>query len=188
MRAILDTLLTTRKRDARFWGTVLVMHTGMRGGEAFPLCVDQVKAQDGIDFIDLYEDKGRELLLKNANSVRKMTLSSALLGLGFMDYVKIRRKVGPKARLFPGISRTWDLSMAVKRAMRKAGISDPLLTLHSCRHFWATELMKAGVQSEIRHRLLGHALPGSAQNQTYVHVENAFTVKVLKDAVEQVRF
>lgn len=188
MRAILDTLLKTRKKDARFWGTVLVMHTGMRGGEAFPLCVDQVKERDGIDFIDLYEDKERDLLLKNANSARKVPLSSALLGLGFMDFVKARRKAGPKARLFPGLSRTWDLSMTVKRAMRKASISDPLLTLHSCRHFWATELMKAGVQSEIRHRLLGHALPGSAQNQTYVHMEDAFPVKVLKEAVEKVRF
>ena len=188
MRAILDTLLKTRKKDAHFWGTVLVMNTGMRGGEAFPLCVDQVKERDGIDFIDLYEDKERDLLLKNANSARKVPLSSALLGLGFMDYVKARRKAGSKARLFPGLSRTWDLSMTIKRAMRKASISDPLLTLHSCRHFWATELMKAGVQSEIRHRLLGHALPGSAQNQTYVHMEDAFPVKVLKDAAEKARF
>jgi len=188
MRAIRDTLLKTRKKDAHFWGTVLVMHTGMRSGEAFPLCVDQVKEQDGIDFIDLHEDKERNLLLKNSNSARKVPLSSALLGLGFMDYVKTRRKVGPKARLFPALSRTWDLSMTIKRAMRKASISDPLLTLHSCRHFWATELMKAGVQLEIRHRLLGHALPGSAQNQTYVYMEDAFAVKVLDEAVEKVKF
>ena len=78
--------------------------------------------------------------------------------------------------------------MTIKRAMRKASISDPLLTLHSCRHFWATELMKAGVQLEIRHRLLGHALPGSAQNQTYVYMEDAFAVKVLDEAVEKVKF
>ncbi len=188
MRTILDALLRTREKDSRFWGVVLVMHTGMRGGEAFPLCVDQVKDQDGIEFMDLYEDKARDLLLKNMNSVRKVPVSSALLGLGFMDYVTARRKVGLKARLFPGISRTWDLSMLVKRTMKAAGISDPRLTLHSCRHFWATELMKAGVQAEIRHRLLGHALPNSAQNQTYVHVEDAFTVKVLKEAVEKVRF
>ncbi|MBA2485193.1 MAG: tyrosine-type recombinase/integrase [Nitrospira sp.] len=188
MRLLLDSLLNTGKKDSRFWCAVLVMHTGMRGGEAFPLCVDQVKEQGGVDYLDLYEDESRELLLKNAASTRKVPVSSALRGLGFVDFVATRRKAGNKARLFPGLSRTWDVSMYVKRAMRRVGIVDPALTLHSTRHFYATQYVRAGVQSEIRHRLLGHSLPGSTQNTDYVELNNLFPLEVLRDAHKKVRF
>jgi site-specific recombinase XerD len=189
MRVLLDSLLSVEKKDAHFWCAVVVMHTGMRGGEAFPLYADQVKVQDGIDYIDLYEDEARELFLKNAASMRKVPVSSALLGLGFMDFVRAtRRKAGDKARLFPGLSRTWDVSMYVKRVMRRVGIVDRRLTLHSTRHFYATQYVRAGVQSEVRHRLLGHSLPGSTQNTDYVHLNNLFPLEMLREAIEKVQF
>jgi integrase len=147
-----------------------------------------VKEQGGINYLDLYEDESRGLLLKNAASMRKVPLASALRSLGFMDYVRTRRKVGDKARLFPGIARTWDVSIRVKKALRRVGIVDPALTLHSTRHFYATQYVRAGVQSEIRHRLLGHSLPGSTQNTEYVELNNLFSLEVLRDAHEKVKF
>jgi integrase len=156
----------------------------MRGGEAFPLRVDQVAK----DHIDLVEDKARGLLLKNGSSVRTVPLHSCLLGLGFMEFVEGRRRAEAKGRLFPTLKRTFDLSRFFGTALKKVGIVDRRLSLHSTRHYWGTALTTAGVQSEVRHRLLGHSLPSSAQNSTYVHLENAFSLEKLKEAIEKVQF
>lgn len=57
----------------------------------------------------------------------------------------------------------------VSRAIRNAGISDPNLTAHSLRHFYATTLLKQGVNIRVVQELLGHA--SLATTQLYTEVD-----------------
>jgi integrase/recombinase XerD len=57
----------------------------------------------------------------------------------------------------------------VSRAIRNAGITDPNLTAHSLRHFYATTLLKQGVNIRVVQELLGHA--SLATTQLYTEVD-----------------
>lgn len=70
--------------------------------------------------------------------------------------------------------------------LRKVGIIERTLTLHSTRHYWETAFVHAGVQMELRRYLTGHALPGTVGNTEYLHMK--WPLKVLKEAVEKVTF
>lgn len=59
-------------------------------------------------------------------------------------------------------------SDAVSKAMRRAGISDPNLTGHSLRHFYATTLLRQGVNIRVVQELLGHASLATTQLYTEV--------------------
>lgn len=57
----------------------------------------------------------------------------------------------------------------VSRAIRNAGITDPNLTAHSLRHFYATTMLKQGVNIRVVQELLGHA--SLATTQLYTEVD-----------------
>ena len=160
--------LAERRNDPHgvehYWVTVMTIYTGCRVGEIAQLCGQHVKAERGIDFIDLSKD----LQLKNASSIRKVVLHSELLKLGILDYVAVRRKrSGPDAPLFPTLAKDNNSTVITgffRRLMRSIGMSQKDLSLHSARHYWATAMVEAGVPSELRHYILGHALPRSVQN------------------------
>lgn len=58
----------------------------------------------------------------------------------------------------------------VSRAIRNAGITDRTLTGHSLRHFYATTLLKEGVNIRVVQELLGHA--SLATTQLYTEVDD----------------
>lgn len=61
-------------------------------------------------------------------------------------------------------------SDAVSKAIRRAGITDRNLTGHSLRHFYATTLLKGGVNIRVVQELLGHA--SLATTQLYTQVDD----------------
>lgn len=61
-------------------------------------------------------------------------------------------------------------SDAVSQAIRRAGITDRNLTGHSLRHFYATTLLKNGVNIRVVQELLGHA--SLATTQLYTEVDD----------------
>ncbi|AGW42280.1 site-specific tyrosine recombinase XerD [Leifsonia xyli subsp. cynodontis DSM 46306] len=60
-------------------------------------------------------------------------------------------------------------SARVSKAIRNAGITDRNLTGHSLRHFYATTLLKQGVNIRVVQELLGHA--SLATTQLYTEVD-----------------
>ncbi|TXN29320.1 tyrosine-type recombinase/integrase [Lacisediminihabitans profunda] len=59
-------------------------------------------------------------------------------------------------------------SDAISKAIRRAGISDPRITGHSLRHFYATQLLEKGASIRIIQEMLGHA--SLATTQLYLEV------------------
>jgi integrase/recombinase XerD len=61
-------------------------------------------------------------------------------------------------------------SDAISKAIRRAGITDRNLTAHALRHFYATTLLKEGVNIRVVQELLGHA--SLATTQLYTQVDD----------------
>lgn len=59
-------------------------------------------------------------------------------------------------------------SDAIAKAIRRAGITDTRLTGHSLRHYFATQLLREGVQLRVVQEMLGHA--SLATTQLYMDV------------------
>ena len=59
-------------------------------------------------------------------------------------------------------------SSRISRVLRRAGITDPNITGHSLRHFYATTLLREGVKVRVVQEMLGHA--SLATTQLYLEV------------------
>ncbi|MFN5745001.1 MAG: hypothetical protein ACK443_02780 [Methylococcaceae bacterium] len=92
----------TVKRPSEFWVPLLALFTGARLAELVQLHCSDVYSVDGIWVLDLNELDGK--FLKSENSKRIVPIHSALIELGFLDFVKLRKKTSP--RLFPEEERT----------------------------------------------------------------------------------
>ncbi|MCC4266230.1 tyrosine-type recombinase/integrase [Microbacterium schleiferi] len=59
-------------------------------------------------------------------------------------------------------------SSRISRVLRRAGITDPNITGHSLRHFYATVLLRGGARVRVVQEMLGHA--SLATTQLYIEV------------------
>lgn len=59
-------------------------------------------------------------------------------------------------------------STSISRVLRKAGINDPKITGHSLRHYYATTLLREGVNVRVVQEMMGHA--SLATTQLYLEV------------------
>ncbi len=79
---------------ARPWIMAVSLFSGMRQGEVCELEAEDIQRQDGIWYFDV-------TAAKSEAGVRRVPIHSELIGLGFLDYVKV---IG-SGSLFPGITR-----------------------------------------------------------------------------------
>ena len=61
-------------------------------------------------------------------------------------------------------------STKITSAFRRIGVTDPMITGHSIRHFFASYMIAKGVQVQVVQQLLGHA--SLATTQIYVEVQD----------------
>lgn len=162
-----------------YWFPLLLRFTGARPLElAFLMRDDIVLAEDRTTeagrlaghgdaswiyiFTDILGADGVERPIKTGVSLRRFPVPQALLDLGFADYV---RSVPPSQWLLPMQVPT---AKPRKRALyalnalgdyRKTtlGIMDEQYVTYSFRHTVADEVRVAGIEQEVRDKLLGHA-------------------------------
>lgn len=143
------------------WFVRLCAYTGIRIEEAAQLARKNVRTLDGVWIVDINDLEGRNL--KSRTSVKQIPLHRAIRD-EFVAWVQN----GSGERVFASFRPYSDryshkLSGDFARLMDRAGLSDPRLTFHSLRHTLKREMSDAGVDSDMRRQILGHA-PRSAHD------------------------
>lgn len=188
---------------AQKWVPLLAAYTGARLEELAQLAVADIKQQDGIHRIHFQErydgpDPGYLRSLKNTSSNRLVPLHSALLQLGFLDFVDRQRAAG-EVHLFPNMkwSETKKRDKSVKVSERFTGwwatysraiVPDKDKSFHSLRHTFVGRLRDAGVPDSIAEALTGHAPAG--QNGNYGRSKSGARYKLpaLAAAIEKLDY
>lgn len=160
------------KDPARYWLPLICLFSLCRREEAGQLAVSDIQEQSGIHFLRINDDAKLGQSLKNEGSRRRVPVHSALVMLGFLQYVESIRRAG-HTRLFPDLSRGANgysdpVGKWFGRLLRGVGINDDAVVLHSTRHTGISRLTGAGVPQDIREILAGHAAAG-VHGQVYVH-------------------
>ena len=92
-----------RLKDGRYWVPVIALYAGMRSGEIIQLLKSDIRTEDGVTYFDISkweEEEAEEIKnLKTGSSYRRVPIHSAILALGFLDYVASRSK----GRIFPDL-------------------------------------------------------------------------------------
>jgi integrase len=152
-------------RDWRYWIPLCAAYSGARAGEIAQLLPSDVRQEDGIwifDFVEARADSKDVKSLKTASSRRFVPVHRVLLELGLLELVRQARASGD-LRLFPGlvpckrgmfstqVSKFWQLYL------KRLGVKERGLALHSFRHTFADEVRRKGGSDAVLGSILGHA-------------------------------
>jgi integrase len=146
-----------REGAANYWLPYLALYQGARLEELAQLRVEDIKAEDGVHYLDIHGRDGRKV--KTATSERRVPLHPEIIRLGFLNHVEAQRTAGEE-RVFSELSQdthgAWSgaYSKRFGRHLRAIGITDRRLTFHSLRHSWASAA-RAAMSEEHRHELGG---------------------------------
>jgi integrase len=178
------------KNPARYWLPLLCLFSVCRREEAGQLAVCDVQEEAGVAFLRINDDPKLGQSLKNDGSRRRVPIHSALVMLGFLQYVERIKKAG-HVRLFPELTRGANgysdpVGKWFGRLLRSVGINDPAVVLHSTRHTGISRLTGAGVPQDIREILAGHAAAG-VHGQVYVHRAD-LPLRLLRDNLEKLDY
>ena len=126
------------------WVMAVALFSGMRQGEVCELDAEDVRQQDGVWFIDVTEAKSEA-------GVRRVPVHSAIVRLGFLDYVAATDG-GP---LFPGITpggldrrRAHTLAKRFPAYRRARGVERERVAFHSFRKCFVRALELAKVDRD----------------------------------------
>ncbi len=169
-------------RAAAYWLPLLALYTGARVGELAQLTVADIVNIGDIPVLSI-TDEGEYQLVKTSAGIRKVPIHSALVRLGFLDYVANLRCIG--------VNRLWqDLPSRQGRPggyfSHWFGIYRHTLGLgrfpdfHCFRHTVRSQLAEAGVPEQVIDCLVGHEVQGSTGAKVYTHR----SMKTLKEAIE----
>ena len=159
-----------KPRDGHWWSGLVLMHTGMRGGELAQLEFEDFVFADPIPHLRISRSgrAGKNAkTLKNNNSIRRVPLSPTLIKLGLEEFVLSRQKRDRvfyefnfgEGRKSDGISKFW------QRYLVSIGLWKPGRATHVWRHTLVANLRRAGVPDEDIAPIVGHA--GRTMTSTY---------------------
>jgi integrase len=174
---------------ARYWIPLMCLFQICRREEGAQLAVSDIQEEHGVMFLNLTDDEALLQNLKNEGSKRRVPVHSALIQLGFLDYVDSIREAG-HARIFPTLTKgnSGYADPAGKwfgRLLTKLGIVDKGVVMHSLRHGGITKLHAAGCHPDHCEMLAGHV--SGNEHGRYVHRE-LIDLKVLRDGLERLTY
>lgn len=176
-------------KDGRYWVPVIALFAGMRSGEIIQLLKADIRSEEGIAYFDIskWEDEPEEEIknLKTGSSYRRVPIHSAILNLGFLDYVADR----PGGRLFPDLklgsdgtySQPWSKFWSNYGKTWK--FRTPLHVFHSFRHNFVDALHDANVTDAIAMQLCGHS-----DDAAHWGYGKGASIARLKEEIEKVRY
>jgi integrase len=189
--------------EAQKWVPVLAVFTGARLEELAQLAVTDIKIEDAIHFVHFQErydgvDPGFRRSLKNASSHRRVPIHSALIGLGFLDFVQQQRSNG-HVHLFPQMKwderkkndKTYKVSQRFTNwwsEYSRTIVTDPQKSFHSFRHTVTERLRNAGVEEALNDALTGHATPGQGAKYGRRRNGTRYSLSVLAGAIEKLSY
>lgn len=177
------------KKECYRWASLIGIFTGARLSEVCSLRVADVQEHDGIWCISINDDdpSGNKRLKTNA-ARRLVPVHSALMKLGFLDFVARRANFTGDVRLFP------EFTHSVKHGYTKnqghffnnvflpaLGLKTKHAVFHALRHTMVTRLHQAGIAQPLVQTLIGHEREGVTM-KTYFN--EGYSVAQLKEAIE----
>lgn len=202
VRKIIEGLSFDEQRPSRYWGVLLAVYTGARRGEIAQLTPDDIMQDksSGVSYINIAEEEeGKKI--KSKAGIRYVPIHSALIELGFIEYVekakricKARRKRGELApRLLYDLKYSshegWGRSFGRwvnDRYLVELGIKTDKTSLHSLRHSFITNLSASDVEADTVQSIVGHE-PQTVTHQSYTHLGVRHLPK-FKDAIERLEY
>lgn len=181
-----------KRKDVKYWMPIIALYSGMRAGEILQMLGSDVRQQDGIWYFDVckFENDGEEEIevvkgLKTGSSYRRIPVHSAIIDLGFLDFVK---RAGD-GRLFPEqrlgsdgtYSQTW--SKFWGNYGSKWDFRSKLHVFHSFRHNFVDALHEANVTDAIAMQLCGHA-----DDAAHWGYGKGVSISRLKDEIEKISY
>lgn len=149
--------------DPMFWAPLIAVHHGLREEEALQLRLDDVLAENGIDYYDIKVGASWQRL-KSKAATRRVPIHQNLIALGFLDLVAMRRREG-EDRLFPHLTRgknrktlSENFTKDFTRFRRANSVYEKRIDFHSFRTQFNVELIKSRTDGELRHILMGHEM------------------------------
>jgi integrase len=156
--------ITGGGRPIRYWGPLLALFHGLRLAEVAGLEIRDIGEETDSPIILI---RSGQRQLKTAAAKRDIPLHPELVRLGFLKFVKARRKdAEPAALLFVGEKAfardQWGRGLGdwFAKLVRSLGLQGRKLTFHSLRHDFRDALREAEVDAELADYLMGHARGG----------------------------
>lgn len=185
-----------RPQNARYWVPLIALHTGMRLNEICQLDVSDVRVLDGIQCVVVTEESlvgSTDKQLKTKSSERVVPIHPNLVDFGFLGFVAARKRAG-ELKLFGEISpgpsgiRAVAFSKWFTQFSRKAGAALDRTCFHSFRHNFRDVLRAARIDHDVAMAIGGWTNGGSTKGSASENYGRGHDVKMLHDAIIQLRF
>jgi len=172
-----------------YWIPLVLLHTGARPSEICQLRTKDVVTIDGISCLKI-TDEGDGQTVKTTNAIRAVPIHSKLLELGFLAFVRQRRRQG-SGQLFEckptGKFGEWSKNFERRfdRRLSQLGFAaGQRPTAYSFRHTIIDELKQQNVPEHVTADLAGQSRKGI----TYGHYGKVTPIEQLKSVIEQLDF
>lgn len=174
------------RRDERFWLPLLGLFTGARLEELAQLYVSDVHEQYAIHYLNIAEIEELQSV-KNLASIRRVPVHPKLIEVGFLEYVKKRRRAKAKL-LFDLTAYRGSYSHAFSKwygryVRSKVGITDSRKVFHSFRHGFKDAGRECGCEIALIDALQGHR-NGTVSGQ----YGSGYSLKALDKAMKKIRY
>ncbi|MCK7596119.1 site-specific integrase [Microbulbifer sp. CAU 1566] len=162
-----------RLAPSDFWLPLIALFTGARGNEIAQLHVSDLCLVEGVWCININEEEDKRV--KCQSSVRQVPIHERLIRIGLLDFHAYCVHAG-QVHLFPELHgdgerrlkpyKKWGQWFRRNILQRYAGIVPGSgEVFHSFRGNLITELLRKGVQEELRKQLAGHSIGNDSHSK-----------------------
>lgn len=164
---------------SNWWALLLLLYTGARSGEIAQLRTSDVIEQDSIPCLSLLDE---EKQIKTKAGRRIIPIHSALIRLGFLDYVtelkssriesllpllkQAKKRSGGEPK-YSSMIGGWFLSQYRDRVPELQQMKAEKKTVHSFRHTLIEKSYGVNAQLEVIQQIVGHTNKEEAESRTY---------------------